>query len=161
LHRASKALVEGGVDILATDHRGRKAIRLAIVTGQRAVAKFLLEQFYGSLLGQQQGPFPIHELFEHAHGNLTNAPPLREALNRNVLDTADVVKIIESLVVQTPPWICARNQECSTELHVASSFSSRDFVQCLVEQAPESVLVVQSIERILSTLRWSMVLPRR
>jgi ankyrin repeat protein len=59
--------------------------------------------------------------------------PLRYALDRNVLDTDDVVEILEYLVDRNPALLSARDQDGSLPLHLAcrrgASFS---VVQSLV-----------------------------
>jgi hypothetical protein len=50
---------------------------------------------------------------------LSDAPPLLAALRQNVLNTDDVVEILDSLVEQSPDWLRNRNQDGSLPIHVA------------------------------------------
>jgi hypothetical protein len=100
--------------------------------GHSAVSKYLLQHFYAT-----SRRLPLHELVEDLAGigepERNDAPPLRTALDRNVLVTDDVVEILEYLVERNPAWLCARDQDGSLLLHVAcrrgASFS---IVQSLV-----------------------------
>jgi hypothetical protein len=48
-----------------------------------------------------------------------DVPPLHYALDENVLDTDDVVEIIEYLVDQDPALLSSRDEDGSLPLHVA------------------------------------------
>jgi ankyrin repeat protein len=113
-----KALVRCRANILAADNRGQLPIHLAVEKGNSEVAKCLLQQTYATTRR-----LPLHQLLHDltwiGDPNSSAVPPLRAALTRNVLDTDDVVKIIEFLVDQNPALLSSHDQDGSLPLHVA------------------------------------------
>jgi ankyrin repeat protein len=134
-----KALVSGGANILAANNDGRLPIHFAVSEGNSEVAKYLLQQMYATTRR-----LPLHELLKDLTfiGNPSNIdyPPLRCALDWNVLRTDDVVEILEYLVDQNPALLSSRDQDSSLPLHVAcrrgASFTT---VQSLVNLYKASV----------------------
>jgi ankyrin repeat protein len=132
-----KALLSGGADILACDIYGQLPIHVAVSRRRSAVAKYLLQQLYATTRR-----LPLHELLEDLTwiDNPANVPPLRAALDEHVLDTDDVVEILEYLVGQNPELISSRDRDGSLPLHVAcrrgASFA---IVQSLVNHCKASV----------------------
>jgi ankyrin repeat protein len=87
---------------------------------------------------------PLHELLEDLtwirNPNSSDAPPLRAALDRNMLGTDDIVGIIEYLVDQNPALLSARDQDGSLPLHEACRRgASFPIVQSLVNLYKASV----------------------
>jgi ankyrin repeat protein len=128
-----KALLSGGADILAANIAGRLPIHIAVDTGKSATSKYLLQHFYATTR-----PLPLHELLEDVTwiGNpkSEDAPPLRYALDHNVLGTDDVVEIIEYLVDRDPALLRSRDPDGSLPLHVACRRGvSFNTVQSLVD----------------------------
>jgi ankyrin repeat protein len=71
--------------------------------------------------------------------NITN-PPLRAALDRDVLGTDDVVEILEYLVDQNPVMLSDRDPDGSLPLHVACRRGAAcSIVQFLVNRYKASV----------------------
>jgi hypothetical protein len=137
-------LLSGGADILAANDNGRLPTHVAVMFRNSAVSKYLLQQLYATTRR-----LPLHELVE----DLTwigdpmsrDAPPLRAALDDNVLGTDDVVEILEYLVEQNPAWLCSRDEEGSLPLHVACRRGvSFPIVQSLVNHYGASVKSVTS-----------------
>jgi ankyrin repeat protein len=134
-----KALLSAGANILAVNNRGRLPIHFAVGEGYSAVSKCLLQHFYATTRR-----LPLHELMEDLTwiGNpySRDAPPLRYALDRNVLGLDDVVKVLEYLVERNPALLSSRDQDGSLPLHLAcrrgASFA---FVQSLVDLYKASV----------------------
>jgi ankyrin repeat protein len=152
LHKASrnghfpvvKALVNGGANILEANNDGRLPIHLAVSRRKSAVAKYLLQQLYATTR-----PLPLHELLEDltwiGNPNSSDVPPLRDALHQDVLDTDDVVEILEYLVSRNPALLSSRDQDGTLPLHVAcrrgASFA---IVQSLVNLYKASLKSVTS-----------------
>jgi ankyrin repeat protein len=147
LHKASrqghlrvvKALLSGGANILASNNSGRLPIHDAVSEEHYEVAKCLLEQFYATTRH-----LPLHELLEDltwiGNPNSSDVPPLCDALHQDVLDTDDVVEILEYLVDRNPALLTSRDRDGSLPLHVAcrrgASFA---IVQSLVNLYKASV----------------------
>jgi ankyrin repeat protein len=140
-----KALVSGGADILAANNHRELPFHLAVSERQSAVAKYLLQIFYATICGC----LPLHELLDDLTWNgdpeISDVPPLRAALDENVLDTDDVVEILEYLVDRNPELISSCDRDGSLPLHVAcrrgASFS---VVQFLVNRYKASIKSVTS-----------------
>jgi ankyrin repeat protein len=136
-----KALVSIGADILAANNEGHLPIHVAL---NSAVAKCLLQQLYATTYR-----LPLHELVEDltwiGDPKRNDAPPLRAALDDNVLRTDDVVEILEYLVDQNPDSLASCDQDDSLPLHLAcrrgASFA---IVQSLVNHNQASVKAVTS-----------------
>jgi ankyrin repeat protein len=113
-----KALLAVGADCRAINNIGEHPIGEAIVYGKSEIAKYLLQNFYATTRR-----LPLHVLLEDltwiGDPNCGSAPPLREALHRNVLGTDDVVEILEYLVGQNHELISSVDQDGSLPLHVA------------------------------------------
>jgi ankyrin repeat protein len=114
-----KALVSGGANILVANNQDSLPVHYAVSEEHSAVAKYLLQQMYA-----RTPRLPLHELLhdltwigEDPNGG--SAPPLWEALYRNVLGTDDVVEILEYLVGRKPALLSSRDQDNSLPLHVA------------------------------------------
>jgi hypothetical protein len=134
-----KALLAVGANILAANNARRLPFHCAVGRGYSAVSKYLLEQFYATTRR-----LPLHELLEDltwiVHPYSRGAPPIREALHRNVLGTDDVVEIVEYLVGQNPELLSSRDQNGSLPLHVACRRgASFTIVQSLVNLYKASV----------------------
>jgi ankyrin repeat protein len=135
----AKALMCGGADIISANNEGRLPIHEAVRFRRPAVAKYLLQQLYATTRR-----LPLHELVEDFTwiGDLKSrdVPPLRFAINRNVLDTDDVVEIVEYLVDRDPTLLSSRDEDGSLPLHLAcrrgASFA---IVQSLVKLYKASV----------------------
>jgi ankyrin repeat protein len=116
-----KALLAVGADILAANDYGTFPIHKAVFARQSEASKCLLQHFYATMCGW----LSVHELLEDltwipSPPSVTlDVPPLRLALDRNVLGTDDVVEILEYLVDRNPAWISSRDQDGSLPLHVA------------------------------------------
>jgi hypothetical protein len=78
------------------------------------VTKYLLQQYATTRR------LPLHELVEDptwiGDTNSSDVPPLRSMLQRNVLDTDDVVEIVEFLVERL---LHSRDPDGSLPLHIA------------------------------------------
>jgi ankyrin repeat protein len=126
-----KALLSGGVDILAANNDGRLPIHLAVICRKSAVAKYLLQHFYATTCR-----LPLHKLLEDLpwidSPFSSSVPPLRFALALNVLGTDDVVEIVAFLVGRNSELISACDQDDSLPLHVACRGVSFPIVQSLV-----------------------------
>jgi ankyrin repeat protein len=141
---AVKALLSGGANILAVTNRGELPIHQAVSEKHSAVSKCLLQQLYATTRR-----LPLHELVEDitwiGNPNSGRAPPLHRALHRNVLDTNDVVEILEYLVGQDPALLSSHDQDGALPLHIAcrrgASFA---IVQSLVKHYQASVKNVTS-----------------
>jgi ankyrin repeat protein len=134
-----KALVAFGADMLAVNNYGERPIDVAVDQGNSEVTKYLLQQLYATTLH-----LPLHALLK----NLTwisslfsrDAPPLRAALDNNVLATDDVVEILEYLVDQNPDSLASCDQYGSLPLHVACRRgASFTIIQSLVDLYKPSV----------------------
>jgi ankyrin repeat protein len=139
-----KALVSGGANILAANNAGQLPVHEAVDTGQSEVTKCLLQQLYTTTRH-----LPIHELVEDLTwiGDPTSsgAPTLRNALHYNVLDTDDVVEILEHLVDRNPDSLASCDQGGSLPLHLACRRgASFTIVQSLVNRYGASVKRVTS-----------------
>jgi ankyrin repeat protein len=141
-----KALVSGGADILAVNNDGRLPIHCAVRYGNSAVSKYLLQHYFATTR-----LLPLHELVKDltwiGDPNIITGrdpniitggdPPLCVALNQNVLDTDDVVEIIEYLVDRDPTL---HDEDGSLPLHVACRRGvSFPIVQSLVNLYKASV----------------------
>jgi ankyrin repeat protein len=129
-----KALLSGGANILAVSDAGRLPIHVAVTYGKNsAVSKYLLQQMYAVTRR-----LPLHELLEDLTGS--DFPPLRVALDRNVLGTDDVVEILEYLVDQNPDSLASRDEDGSLPLHAACRRgASFTIIQSLVNLYKASV----------------------
>jgi ankyrin repeat protein len=80
------------------------------------------------------------------HSNIiVDVPPLRFAINQNVLGTDDVVEILEFLVDQNPEFLSSRDHDGSLPLHVACRRGAAfTIVQSLVNHDKASVKSVTS-----------------
>jgi ankyrin repeat protein len=137
-----KALVSGGANILAVNSDGYPPINLAVREEHSEVAKCLLQHFYATCRR-----LPLHELVE----DLTwisslfsrDAPPLRAALDNNVLGTDDVLEILEYLVDLNPDSLASCDQYGSLPLHVAcrrgASFTIIQFLVVLNKASVKSM----------------------
>jgi ankyrin repeat protein len=139
-----KALLSGGADILAANDNGRLPIPEAVMCRNSAVSKYLLQHLYSTTCR-----LPLHELVEDltwiGNPNSSSAPPLRAALHHNVLDTDDVVEILEYLVDHNPDSLASRDQDGSLPLHVACRRgASFTFIQSLLNHDKASVKSVTS-----------------
>jgi ankyrin repeat protein len=140
-----QALLSRGANILATNEAGHLPIHYALSEGHSAVSKCLLQQLYATTRR-----LPLHELFEDLTwivnpGVNDVLPPLRYALDQDVLDTDNVVEILEYVVGQNAEMLKSRDQDGSSPLHVAcrrgASFS---IVQSLVNLYKASAKSVTS-----------------
>jgi ankyrin repeat protein len=140
-----KALLNGGANMLAANNQGKLPVHYAVRRRRPAVTKYLLQQLYATTCR-----LPLHELMQ----DLTwigdpyvrvGVPPLRDALDRNVLGTDDVVEILEFLVSQNPALLSSCDQDGSLPLHVACRRgASFTIVQSLVNLYKASVKIVTS-----------------
>jgi ankyrin repeat protein len=140
-----KALLSGGSDILASNNRGRLPIHLAVSQGKSDVSKYLLQHFYATIMR----PLPLHQLLKDltwtGDPNSSDVPPLRAALDENVMGTDDVVVILEYLIDQNPHSLASSEQDGSSPLHVACRRgASFTIVQSLVNLYKASVKSVTS-----------------
>jgi ankyrin repeat protein len=134
-----KALLAVGADILVINNLGDLPIRSAVRQHQSEVAKYLLQHFY-----ETTRRLPLLDLLEDftwiGKPYSSDIPPLRLALRLYVLDTDDVVEILEYLVGQNPALLSSHDQDGSLPLHVACSRgASFDVVQSLVNRYKASV----------------------
>jgi ankyrin repeat protein len=134
-----KALVRGGASILAVNNGGALPIHFAVGGGHSAVVKYLLRQLYATTRR-----LPLHELVQDltwiGSPDSRVAQPLREALEKNVLSTDDVVDILEYLVDRDPTLLSFRDEDGSLPLHVACRRgASFTIVQSLVDLYKASV----------------------
>jgi ankyrin repeat protein len=127
-----KALVAVGADILAADNQGKLHIRRAVSSQNSEVSKYLLRQFYPKICH-----LPLHQLLKDLtwidNPNSSGVPPLRAALDENVLGTDDVVEILEYLVGRNPDLFSSRDQDGSLPLHVACCSVSGESLQSLCQ----------------------------
>jgi ankyrin repeat protein len=134
-----KALLSGGADILAATDEGELPIHLAVGNGHSKVSKCLLQHIYA-----KTRRLPLHGIVEdltfEGNPNCRDYPPLRAALDRDVLGTDDVVEILEYLVDRDPTLLSSRDEDGSLPLHLAcrrgASFA---IVQSLVNLYKASV----------------------
>jgi ankyrin repeat protein len=139
-----KALLSGGANILAANNQMELPIHNAVRNRNSEVSKYLLREFYAKIRR-----LPLHELLKDLTriGDLDSrgAPPLRAALDENVLGTDDVVEILEYLVDRDPELLSSHEPDDSLPLHVAcrrgASFA---IVQSLVNVDKSSVKSVTS-----------------
>jgi ankyrin repeat protein len=132
-----KALLAIGADCRVTNNKGFLPIYYAVQTHNSAVAKCLLQHFYATTRH-----LPLHEFLKDltwiVNPDISDVPPLRDALDRGVL--GDAVEILEYLVDQNPELLRSRDQDGSLPLHVAcrrgASFA---IVQSLVSLYKASV----------------------
>jgi ankyrin repeat protein len=134
-----RALLSCGANILAANNNGRLPIHKAMSQGKSAVAKCLLQHFYATTL-----PLPLHELLKDltwiGDPNSSGVPPLRDALNEDVLGMDDVVEILEYLVGRNPELLSSRDHDGSLPLHIACGRgASFPIVQSLVNHYKASV----------------------
>jgi ankyrin repeat protein len=139
---AVKALFTFGANILAANNEGRLPVHDAVNFRKPEVAKYLLQQLYATTCR-----LPLHELVEDltwiGFPNSRDAPPLRSALDDNMLDTDVVVEIIDYLVGQNPAWLSSCNQDGSLPLHLACRRgASFTIVQSLVNHCQASIKTV-------------------
>jgi ankyrin repeat protein len=113
-----KALVSGGANILAADNHGKDPIHDAVRFGRTEVTKYLLQRFYATICR-----LPLHKLLEDltwiGDPNSSDVPPLRKALNGDVLGTDDVVEILKYLGGQNPELLSSHDKDGLLPLHVA------------------------------------------
>jgi ankyrin repeat protein len=134
-----QALLNGGADILDANNDGELPIDSAVRRGHSEAAKYLLQQLYATTRR-----LPLHNLVEDltwiGDPYSVDVPSLHAALDENVLDTDDVVEIIEFLVGENPDLLSSRDRDGSLPLHIAcrggASFS---IVQFLVNRYKASV----------------------
>jgi ankyrin repeat protein len=135
-----KALLSGGANMFEANNYGRLPIHLAVRFGKSAVSKYLLQLLYATTRR-----LPLHELVEDLTwigdpDSGVGVPSLRYMLHQNVLDTDDVVEIVEDLVSRNPDSLATCDQDGSLPLHVAcrrgASFA---IVQSLVDHNQASV----------------------
>jgi ankyrin repeat protein len=134
-----KALLSCGADILAANNYGRHPIHYALTNRRSEVSKYLLQHSYATTRH-----LPLHELVEDLtwirNPNSSDVPPLRIALDANVLGTDDVVEILEFLAGRNPALLSSRDQDGSLPLHVACRRgASFTIVQSLVNHDKASV----------------------
>jgi ankyrin repeat protein len=134
-----QALLINGANILAVNNEGHLPIRKAVSHGNSEVSKCLLQELYATT-----GRLPLHALLEDLTwiGDLNggSAPPLRFALDREVLGTDDVVEILEFLVDRNPVLLSSRDQDGSSPLHIACRRGAPfTIVQSLVNHYKASV----------------------
>jgi ankyrin repeat protein len=134
-----QALLSGGANILAASDAGRLPIHHALGEGHSAVSKCLLQQLYATTRR-----LPLHKLLEDlawiGHRNCRHYPPLRYALDHNILGTDNVVEILEYMVGQNPELLRSGDQDGSLPLHVACRLGvSCSIVQSLVDLYKASV----------------------
>jgi ankyrin repeat protein len=133
-----KALLSGGANILAVNNLGAQPIRLAVKFERSAVAKYLFQQLYATIRR-----LPLHKLVEDLtwFGNPNStSPPLRLALDRDMLGTNGVVDILEYLVDRDPTLLSARDEDGSLPLHLACRRgASFPIIQSLVNHDKASV----------------------
>jgi ankyrin repeat protein len=114
----AQALLAVGVDILAANNYGRLPIDYAVSERKSAVSKYLLQQLYATTRR-----LPLHAILEDltwiVNHDIGGVPPLRTALDENVLVTDDVVEILEYLVNLNPELLSSRDQDGSLPLHHA------------------------------------------
>jgi ankyrin repeat protein len=140
-----QALLAVGANLLAANNQGRLPVHAAVRFGHSEVSKYLLQHFYASTRR-----LPLHELLEDLTWIVTPGvkdvpPPLRAALDENVLVTDDVVEILEYLVGRNPELSSSRDQDGALPLHVACRRgASFTIVQSLVNHYKASVKSVTS-----------------
>jgi ankyrin repeat protein len=139
-----KALLAVGADCRAINNNGGLSIHYAVRHGHSAVSKFLLQEFYATTRR-----LPLHEVLEDLtwidDPDISDDPPLRAALHRNVLGTDDVVEILEFLVSRNPALLSSRDQDGSLPLHLACRRGAAfTIVQSLVYLYKASVKSVTS-----------------
>jgi ankyrin repeat protein len=133
-----QALLIGGANILAVNNQGLLPVHRAVNGRNSAVSKCLLQHFYATRR------LPLHELLHDLTGivnpGVNDNPPLRFALDQNVLGTDDVVEIVKFLVERNPGLLSSRNQDGLLPLHLACRRGdSFPIVQSLVNLYKASV----------------------
>jgi hypothetical protein len=103
------------------------------------VSKYLLQHYYATTC-----LLPLHELVEDltwiGNPDSIDVPPLCAALHKNVLDTDDVVEIVDYLIERNPELVYSRDQDGSLPLHAACRRgASFTIVQFLVNRYKASV----------------------
>jgi ankyrin repeat protein len=142
-----QALLAVGADCRVINNIGILPIHYAVMRGKSEVAKNLLQHFYATT-----GRLPLHELLndltwigDPCGTGIIGTPPLRSAINHNVLGTEDVVEVLEYLVDRNPELVYSRNQDGSLPFHVACRRgASLAVVQFLVNRYKASVKSVTS-----------------
>jgi ankyrin repeat protein len=139
-------LLSRGANILAVNGYGELPIQLAVYFGKSEVTKYLLKHFYATTRR-----LLLHELLEDLtwigdlNSNFLDVPPLRDALDRDVLGADDAVEILEYLVGQNPELLGSRDQDGSLPLHVACRRgASFTIIQSMVDLYKASVKSVTS-----------------
>jgi ankyrin repeat protein len=83
-------LLSGGASILAVNNVGHLPIHIAVSEGHSPVAKYLLHEVYAT-----PRRLPLHALLEDltwiGNSGSSGTPPLRAALDQDILRTKDVV----------------------------------------------------------------------
>jgi ankyrin repeat protein len=136
-----KALLAVEADILAVNNLGQLPIDRAVSRGKSEVAKCLLQRLYATTRR-----LPLHQLLKdlrwigHPNSSGVDVPPIHAAFHNNVLDTEDIVDIIEYLVDQNPALLSSHDQDASLPLYVACRRGvSFTIVQSLVNRYKASV----------------------
>jgi ankyrin repeat protein len=139
-----KALISDGADIRAVNQDGKLPMNQAVTYGKSVVVKYLLQHFYATTRR-----LPLHELLKDLTftwiGNPKSlfhdtGPPLREALDENLLGTDDIVEILEYLVDRNPELLSSRDLDGLLPLHVACRRGAPfTIVQSLVNLCKASV----------------------
>jgi ankyrin repeat protein len=138
-----KVLLSHGANILMANDAGKLPVHRAMSCGKTAVVKCLLQHFYAA-----SRRLPLHELLHDLTWicdlNIIS-PPLRDALQRNVLGTDDVVDIVEYLVDQSTEFLRSRDPDGLLPLHVACHRGAAfTIIECLVNRYEASVKSVTS-----------------
>jgi hypothetical protein len=102
-----KSLLAVGVDCRVINNQGGHHIHFAVHDRHSAVSKCLLQHFYASIIRR----LPLH--------NIISSPPIRLALDRNVLGTDAAVEILEYLIGRNPALLSSLDLDGSLPLHVA------------------------------------------
>jgi ankyrin repeat protein len=146
LVKVLKALLEKGADIHAADNRGQLPIDLTLRVENAAAVKCLLQHHYSNLC-DEESRLLLHAFLRDATSDDNPAPPLRVALDEEVLDTNDLLEIIVFLVNQNPQLVSARDRDGSVPLHVACSTSAPlEIARYLVEYAPGALRVARTTD---------------
>jgi ankyrin repeat protein len=153
LHVAS---AHGHLAILAVNKYGKELpVHRALIHRKPEVSKCLLQHCYATT-----HHLPLHEVVEDLtwigdpYSRVIYIPPLRYALDRNVLGTDHVVEILEYLVDRDPALLSARDHDGSLPLHKACRRGAAfTIVQSLVNLYKVSVKSV--------TPQGNLPLPRR
>jgi ankyrin repeat protein len=140
------ALLKRGADIHVATNRGELPIDFALRLMESAPVKCLLQHHYSSLC-DGEGRIPLHAILRDATFDGNPVPPLRTALDEEVLDTNDLLEIIKFLVNQNPELVSARDEDGSVPLHVACATSAPlEIARYLVEYAPETLQVARTTD---------------